>query len=385
MAHSHGPHDAHDHDHGHSHGDRHDHAHDHGPTESAPAARATTVVHGQFTEREAKQARRLRMVLSLVGGFFVLELTGAILADSVVLQADALHLLMDVLALSVSLVAMRLAVRRPTPRFTYGLRRAEPVAAIFSAGLVLATTGGILFEGIEALHGHSEPRVSIMLVVATLALFVNGLSAWLLHDSMHAHDHGHAHAHAHDADNPDDHDRAHPGHDDHDADAGAGARKPAKAGGHTLNLRGAWLHLLGDALGAVAAIVAAVVIRFGGPAAADPIASFVVAAILLAGSLRLLRDALLVLLEASPPHMPVATIRGIIAGFPGVTAIHDLHVWTLGAGHDAITAHVCTESRDPLFGRHLSDAIRDALEVEYVTVQVEVGDAPCGAPPSVIG
>jgi cation diffusion facilitator family transporter len=359
MAHSHGPHDAHDHDHGHSHGDRHDHAHDHGPTESAPAARATTVVHGQFTEREAKQARRLRMVLSLVGGFFVLELTGAILADSVVLQADALHLLMDVLALSVSLVAMRLAVRRPTPRFTYGLRRAEPVAAIFSAGLVLATTGGILF--------------------------VNGLSAWLLHDSMHAHDHGHAHAHAHDADNPDDHDRAHPGHDDHDADAGAGARKPAKAGGHTLNLRGAWLHLLGDALGAVAAIVAAVVIRFGGPAAADPIASFVVAAILLAGSLRLLRDALLVLLEASPPHMPVATIRGIIAGFPGVTAIHDLHVWTLGAGHDAITAHVCTESRDPLFGRHLSDAIRDALEVEYVTVQVEVGDAPCGAPPSVIG
>ena len=354
MAHSH---DAHDHDHGHSHGDRHDHGrdhgHDHDPTASAPTARATTVVHGQFTAREAKQARRLRMVLSLVGGFFVLELTGAILADSVVLQADALHLLMDVLALSVNLVAMRLAVRRPTPRFTYGLRRAEPVAAIFSAGLVLATTGGILFEGIEALHGHSEPRVSVMLVVATLALFVNGLSAWLLHDSLHGHDHGHAHAN--DADNPDDHPHEHPDHDD----AHAHARKPAKAGGHTLNLRGAWLHLLGDALGAVAAIVAAVV--------------------------ETARDALLVLLEASPPHMPVATIRGIIAGFPGVTAIHDLHVWTLGAGHDAITAHVCTESRDPLFGRHLSDAIRDALEVEYVTVQVEVGDAPCGAPPSVIG
>ena len=272
---------------------------------------------------------------------------------------------MDVLALSVSLLAMRLAVRRPTPRFTYGLRRAEPIAAIFSAGLVLATTGGIIFEGVGALHGHSEPRVGIMLVVATLALFVNGLSAWLLHDSLHGHDHGHAH----DADNPDDHDHA---------------PHAPKAGGHALNLRGAWLHLLGDALGAVAAIIAAVVIRFGGPSAADPIASFVVAAILLAGSLRLLRDALLVLFEASPKHLPVATIRGIIAGFPGVKAIHDLHVWTLGAGHDAITAHVCTESRDPLFGRHLSGAIRDALEVEYVTVQVEVGDAPCGAPPSML-
>jgi Co/Zn/Cd efflux system component len=325
MAHSHGPHEGHDHDHGEP---VHDDPHD------APVARATKVVHGQFTDREAKQARRLRMVLALVGGFFVLELTGAILADSVVLQADALHLLMDVLALSVSLLAMRLAVRRPTPRFTYGLRRAEPVAAIFSAVLVLATTA-------------------------------------LLHDSI---GHGHDHGHAHDPDNPDDHEgHAH----DHPPQAG-------KASGHALNLRGAWLHLLGDALGAVAAIVAAVVIRFGGPSAADPIASFAVAAILLAGSLRLLRDAILVLLEASPKHLPVATIRSLIAGFPGVVAIHDLHVWTLGAGHDAITAHVCTESRDPMFGRHLSDAIRDALEVEYVTVQVEVGDAPCGAPPSML-
>jgi cobalt-zinc-cadmium efflux system protein len=367
MAHAHG------HDHGeHEHGEHEHGAHDdpHHDAPAAPAARATTVVHGKFTEGEAKQARRLRTVVAMVGGFFVLELTGAILADSVVLQADALHLLMDVLALSVSLLAMRLAVRRPTPRFTYGLRRAEPVAAIFSAFLVLATTAGILFEGIEALGGHAQPRAGIMIVVATMALFVNGLSAWLLHDSL-GHAHGHDHGHAHDADNPDDHDHAL-------------ESKPAKAGGHALNLRGAWLHLLGDALGAVAALVAAVIIRFGGPVSADPIASFAVAAILLAGSLRLLRDAVLVLFEASPKHLPVATIRGIIAGFPGVAGIHDLHVWTLGAGHDAITAHVCTESRDPLFGRRLSDAIRDALQVEYVTVQVEVGDAPCGAPPSVL-
>jgi cobalt-zinc-cadmium efflux system protein len=362
----------HDHDHAehaHGHDDARGHDHAHGPATSL----ASKVVHGSYTEGEAKQARRLKMVLGLVGGFFVLELTGAILADSVVLQADALHLLMDVLALSVSLLAMRLAVRRPTPRFTYGLRRAEPVAAIFSAFLVLATTGGIIFEGIGALHEHSPPKVGIMLVVAVLALFVNGLSAWLLHDSIgHAHDHGHAH----DPDNPDDVDDAH----DHDHGPAKG-----KAKGHSLNLRGAWLHLLGDALGAVAAIIAAMVIRFGGPPAADPIASFAVAAILFAGSLRLLRDALMVLFEASPAHLPVAAIRNIIAGFPGVVAIHDLHVWTLGAGHDAITAHVRTESRDPMFGRHVSNAIRQALEVEYVTVQVEVGDAPCGAPPSVMG
>ena len=108
---------------------------------------------------------------------------------------------MDVLALGVSLLAMRLAVRRPTPRFTFGLRRAEPVAAIFSAVLVLATTVGIVVEGVEALRrtGAAARRESCS-SSRSMALVVNGLSAWLLHDAI-----GHAHPHAHDADNPDDH------------------------------------------------------------------------------------------------------------------------------------------------------------------------------------
>jgi cation diffusion facilitator family transporter len=336
------------------------HAHEH----AAPIP--SSVVHGAFTPGEARQARRLATVLGLVSAFFVLELGGAILADSVVLQADALHLLMDVLALGVSLFAMRLAVRRPTPRFTYGLRRAEPVAAIFSAVLVLATTVGIVIEGIEALHEKVPPRATIMLVVATMALFVNGASAWLLHDAI-----GHSHEHAHDPDNPDD------DHHDHHHGHGHGHGK-----GHALNLRGAWLHLIGDTLGALAALVAALVIRFGGPAAADPIASFVVAGILLFGSLRLLRDATLVLLEAAPRHLPVATIREIVASFPGVAAVHDLHVWTLGAGHDAVTVHVKTQSTDPTFGQRLGEKIRSTLKVEYVTVQVEAPGEPCGAPAS---
>jgi cobalt-zinc-cadmium efflux system protein len=349
---------AHDHPH---------HDHDHGQ----PASR---VVHGAFTANEARQARRLGMVLALVGSFFVLELGGAIWADSVVLQADALHLLMDVLALGVSLFAMRLAVRRPTPRFTYGLRRAEPVAAIFSAVLVLGTTLGIVFEGVQALHGKAQPHAGIMLVVAVMALFVNGLSAWLLHDVI-----GHAHPHGHDPDNPDDHDHEHD--HAHDPDhAHAHGPAPRKAHGHALNLRGAWLHLLGDTLGAVAAIIAALVIRFGGPATADPFASFVVAAILLVGSLRLFRDATLVLLESAPPHLPIATIHQVILAFPGVVAIHDLHVWTLGAGHDAVTVHVRTDTTDPTLGQRLSENVRNTLGVEYVTVQVEVGGGTCGAP-----
>jgi cation diffusion facilitator family transporter len=313
-----------------------------------------------FTPQEARQARRLGLVLVIVAAFFVLELGGAIVAGSVVLQAEALHLLMDILALGVSLFAMRLAVRRPTPRFTFGLRRVEPVAAIFSAMLVLATTVLIVVEAIGALRGRASPRPGIMLAVATMALLVNGLSAMLLHDVI-----GHSHGHAHDPDNPEDaasEERG--GADDHDH-------------GHALNLRGAWLHLLGDALGAVAALVAALVIRFGGPAAADPIASFGVAAILVIGALRLLRDATLVLLEAAPPHLPLSAIREVIADSPGVLSIHDMHVWTLGAGHDAVTVHVKTNSLDPQFGQRLSQRIRSVLNVEYITVQVEcVGDEP---------
>lgn len=360
------------------HDDRHDHGHDH-PQE--PPLSSGRALHGAFTPGEAKQARRLKMVLGLVGSFFVLELIGALWAESVVLQADALHLLMDVLALGVSLLAMRLAVRRPTPRYTYGLRRAEPVAAIFSGLLVLATTAGIVFEGVEALHGNASPRAGIMLAVALMALGVNGLSAWLLHDAI-----GHAHAHAHDPDNPDDHG----GDDGHDHGSGTSAhahdrpapRRQGKARGHALNLRGAWLHLMGDALGAIAAIGAALVIRFGGSPAADPIASFVVAAILLFGSLRLLRDATLVLLESAPRHLPLSTIRAFIQGSPGVTSLHDLHVWTLGAGHDALTVHVRIDAPDPAFGQRLSERIRGRLGVQYVTVQVEVERGPCGAPAS---
>jgi len=362
-------HDHAEHEHEHEHAPAHDHHH-----EAPRPASGTRVVQGAFTPNEARQARRLGMVIALVGGFFVLELGGAIVADSVVLQADALHLLMDVLALAVSLLAMRLAVRRPTPRFTYGLRRAEPVAGVFSALLVLLTTVGIVVEGIGALRGHRPPDAGIMLVVAVMALFVNGLSAWLLHDAI-------GHGHAHDPDNPDDHGHDHAHEHAHQHAHAPGPAHP-KVHGHTLNLRGAWLHLLGDTLGAVAAIGAAVFIRFGGNPAADPIASFIVAAILLVGSLRLLRDALHVLLEAAPAHLPVAAIRQVVAAFPGVCGVHDLHVWTLGAGHDAVTVHVRSDSNDPHLGQRLSERIREVLQVEYVTVQVEVGTSDCGAPPS---
>ena len=364
---------------------------------SSPHGGTSSQPEGVFTPNEAKQARRLTLVLFLIASFFVVELAGAIAARSVVLQADAVHLLMDVFALAMSVLAMRLAVRKPSDRFTFGFRRAEPVAAIFNAVLVLGATAEIIHEGIQELAGNGSPRADLMMIVASAALVVNGVSAWLLHDALkHGHGHGgHDHgghdekAHAHDDHDHaahDDHDHAahEHAHDDHGHDAHGHAHtkdapKAKKArpkhAGHSLNLRGAWLHLAGDTMGSLAALIAAIIIRFGGPRSVDPLASFLVATILVLGAVKLVRDATMVLLEAAPVHVPVPAVREVILAVPGVRGVSKLHVWTLGAGHDAITAHVHGDPSDAALAARVSDRLRDDFHVEYVTVQVEAPPA----------
>jgi cation diffusion facilitator family transporter len=216
-----------------------------------------------------------------------------------------------------------------------------------------------------------------MLAVASAALIVNGLNAWLLHGVMghgHAHDHGHGHAHDH-GHGHGDHGHGHGdhghGHGDHDHDHGE-HEHGKRAHGHHLNLRGAWLHLLGDALGSLAAFIAGLAIRLGAPPTVDPVASFVVVAILVVGAIRLLRDAGLVLLDAAPRHLPVAKIEKVLLSVEGVTHVSALHVWSLGTGHDAITAHVRTSSMDPKLGDRAGEVLRKRFTAEYVAVHVEV-------------
>jgi cation diffusion facilitator family transporter len=374
------------------------------PSQVAAVGRTSGVtLPSGFTAREQLQVRRLIVVMMITAAFFVAQLAGAIWAESNVLQIEAVHVLTDVAALGLAALAMRVAVRRPTARFTFGLRRVEPVAAIFNALLVLGATCALVWEAIVDLaRVGGGPHADRMLYVAAGALVVNGVSAWLIHGAIgagdaHAHDHapgGHAHGHrhGHEHDHGRDHGDAHGhGHGHHalhavsppaeercaDYDHRHIAHHTHRGRGHALNLRGAWLHLFGDALGSLAAIIAAIAIQLGASPKVDPIASFVVAGILLFGGVRLLQDAILVLLEASPPHLAVEAVRSAILGTEGVAELHDLHVWTLGAGHDAITAHVSAHRGDPSLAARVEAALRQQFHVEYVTIQVEVGGVTC--------
>jgi len=157
----------------------------------------------------------------------------------------------------------------------------------------------------------------------------------------------------------------------------------ALSGGRSdsLNVRGAWLHVVTDALGSVGAMGSAALIWAFGWTWADPLASVIIGALVIHSAWALLKETVAVLMEHAPGHVDVDQLRDAMAAHDRVEGVHDLHVWTLGAGHDAITVHVKVNS-DPAIARQISDKIRATFSVEYVTVQIETGSEPCDAPPS---
>ncbi len=348
----------HQHAHAHEHGHEHTHHQPHQPHDHPADSRADPGLAADSDE--AKAASRLPWVLVLTTVFFVVELVAAKYARSEALRADAIHLLADVLAIAIAYAAFKLADRRPTARFTFGLRRIEAVAALLNAVLVLVGAAEIVHEGVGALRSGGEPRTSVMLAVAGAALCVHGINATLLHRDLHGHGHHH---HGH---------QGHGGHHHHGS-------PHVHVGGSGLSVRGAWLHVVGDALGALCALVAGAAIRLGAPRVVDPAAGFFVALLLLVGGARLVREAMLVLLEAAPPHLPIDAIERAVCQVPGIDCVHRLRVWTLGTGYDAIALHVtAVRAAEPGLATEVEARLRAQFHVDYVCVQVD----PPGAHPS---
>jgi len=281
--------------------------------------------HGVMGRGEV--SRRLGWVLAITATFMVVEVIGGVLSSSLALLADAGHMFTDVAALGLSLFAIRLARRPATSKRTYGYARLEILAALVNGATLLVIAGLILVEAWERLRQPTAIGAGVMLSVATLGLGVNAVGAFLLH------------AHAHD----------------------------------NLNVRGAYLHVLGDLLGSVGAIVAAVIVLTTGWTAADPIVSALIAVLILYSAWNLVREATNVLLESVPPHIDMDAVLDELWEVDGLDDVHDVHVWTLTSGFVALSAHGVID--DPTEHTRILQDIRDKMGahgIKHVTFQIEL-------------
>lgn len=284
--------------------------------------------HSQGSGDRSSQRRRLKWALGLAASFMLVEVAGGLAANSLALLADAGHMLSDVAALGLSLFALWMAGRPSGPEKTYGYYRIEILAALVNGATLVALAVWIVVEAVGRLREPPEVQGPLMLGVAVAGLLVNVAALAVLH----------------------------------------GGRE------ESLNVKGAWLHVLADALGSVQAIAAGVLIWTLGWHWADPVASVLIAVLIVYSSWSLLKDAVSVLMESAPGHIDVDEVRDAILGVDGVGEVHDLHVWTITSGFEALSAHVVPSNGEVEVGallRRLRGELHERFGIDHVTLQVE--------------
>ncbi|GAB6049620.1 CDF family zinc transporter ZitB [Hydrogenophilus islandicus] len=286
--------------------------------------------------------RRLAQAVLLTFGFAAIEAVTGWMAGSLALLADAGHMVTDGLSLALALGASWLANRPANARYSYGYGRAELLAALINAAAMLAIVGAIVWEAWERFHTPQPIDGPLVIGVGFIGLAVNAYVAVILGGHHDHHDHNHDHPHDH----------------DHD---------PAN-----LNVQGALLHVLGDLVGSVAAILSGVVVVITGWTPIDPLLSLLIAALVGVASVRLLADALHRLLDGAPRSLALETLGQQLATIPHVVDIHDLHVWSLSGERLALTAHVALDTLEawPEVLPQL-EATAHAAGIEHTTFQPE--------------
>ena len=286
--------------------------------------------HGHAAGRAVDRSR-LKVVLAVTVVVVVVEVVGALVSGSLALLADAGHMLTDAAAVAIALSASYVATLPPTSRRTFGLHRAEILAAMVNAVVLLGVCGYLAVEGVRRLLDPVAVETGPMLVFASVGLLANAVSLSLL-----------------------------------------AARRDA-----SLNMRGAYLEVLGDLVGSALVVVAAVVIMATGFTRADPLVSLVIAVLILPRALGLLRDAVAVLLETTPAHLDLDDVRDHLREVPGVVDVHDLHAWTITSGMPSLSAHVtvtdaCLAERGvgPLLDE-FSGCVATHFAVDHATFQIE--------------
>jgi cobalt-zinc-cadmium efflux system protein len=281
----------------------------------------------------AVRTRRLGVVLGLTAVYMVAEAVGGLLTNSLALLSDAGHMLTDVAAIALSMAAIWFGSRPAPAAKTFGYHRIEILAAFANGVTLVAIALIIIYEAYERLMAPPAVEIGSMMAVAAGGLAVNLVSAWLLSGR---HDHG----------------------------------------PRTLNEHGAFLHVVGDALGSVGALAAGGLMWWKGWYAADPAISIVIALLIIYSSYQLIREAVNVLLEATPAHINIAAVREVMLAMDGVAEVHDLHVWSITSGKDALSAHVVCGCDD--YSKEMVERIRHRLQarfgISHITIQLETPD-----------
>ncbi len=284
----------------------------------------------------ASTTKALAVAVGITASFFVIELAGGILTNSLALQTDAFHMLTDVVALAYALLAVRLAQRPVSLRRTYGYYRVEILSAFLNGILLWAVVIFVFYEAIQRIQHPSNVQSLNMLIIAVFGLVANGLVAATLSRSRNA----------------------------------------------SLNLKGAFLHVVADALGSVGAISAGIIMFFTGWYQADPIASIMIGVLVFYSSGKLVRDSVNVLLEGVPSHIDVSAVERRILGMKGVKNVHDLHVWSIAdTKMCCMSSHVVVE--DDTNGKELVTKLIHVLKedfgIDHTTIQLEDENYPKAA------
>ena len=270
--------------------------------------------------------RTLGLAVALTLGYALVEAIGGLWAGSLALLADAGHMATDSAALLFALAANLVARRPASDRHSYGLARIEVVAAFVNALAMLTIVVWIVTEAVARITAPVPVRGLEVFFIASIGLFVNVLVAWTL----------------------------------------SGDRQ-------NVNTRAAFVHVLGDLLGSVAALASGLIIHFGGPLVVDSLLSMLVAGLVLRSTVAVLRETTLVLLDSVPSEIDFAKVGNALARIPGVVSVHDLHVWTMVPGHSALSAHVLVDEleRWPVILHQARGLLKKDFHIDHVTLQPE--------------
>lgn len=284
-------------------------------------------MHDHTHHHHPVRRHTLVFALLLTLGYAAVEAGIGLWAGSLALLGDAGHMLTDATALGIAALAARIALHPPSVRHSYGLGRIEVMAALLNALFMLGVVGLIAWEALARLQTPAPVQGLAVMLTAAIGLAINGVVAWLL---LHGED--------------------------------------------SLNVRAALLHVMGDLLGSVAALIAGVVIWLTGWTPIDPLLALVICGLILYATLNLLREALHVMMEGVPLHLELPEVGQAMAGIAGVREVHDLHIWTLGSGRTALSAHLVLHRLGEWerIQAELEQLLFQRFGIDHVTLQPEL-------------